>query len=345
MRRAPLLAILALGALVLAAAGVLLYDRSQRDVLAEGVRIGGVEVGGLERTAAVRRLEQQLVARLREPLRVDHGRKFWTLGAREARLSVDVAGSVDAALRHSREDMVLVRAWRSVTGGDKPMDVAPEVRYSKAAVLRMVDKVRKALDRAPKDADVRFTASGPQRRPGRTGLAVEASKLHADLRAAIVSATAPRRFVAQTRKVEPKVATEDLEDKYDTVLYVNRGAFKLTLYKRLKPVKTYGVAVGQVGLETPAGLYRIQNKAVNPAWTVPDSDWAGELAGRVIPGGVPENPLKARWLGVYDGVGVHGTSDEGSIGTNASHGCIRMRVAEIIELYPKVPVGAPIYIA
>ena len=70
-----------------------------------------------------------------------------------------------------------------------------------------------------------------------------------------------------------------------------------------------------------------------------------DLAGQVIPGGVPENPIKARWLGVYDGVGVHGTDARGSIGTNASHGCIRMLVEDVTDLYDDVPVGAPVYIA
>ena len=130
------------------------------------------------------------------------------------------------------------------------------------------------------------------------------------------------------------------------MLIVNRGAFKLTLYKNLKPAKTYGIAVGQVGLETPAGLYHIQNKAVNPAWTMPNSDWvAPKDRGKVVPGGTPENPLKARWLGIYDGAGIHGTDAESSIGTAASHGCVRMRIPDVIELYDQVPVGAPIYIA
>jgi lipoprotein-anchoring transpeptidase ErfK/SrfK len=100
-----------------------------------------------------------------------------------------------------------------------------------------------------------------------------------------------------------------------------------------------------VGLETPAGLYTIQNKAIDPAWHVPNSAWAGKLAGKVIPGGAPDNPIKARWLGVYDGVGVHGTSDDASIGSNASHGCIRMHIPDVEELYPQVPVGSPIFIA
>ena len=47
---------------------------------------------------------------------------------------------------------------------------------------------------------------------------------------------------------------------------VNRPSFELRLWKNLQLVKTYPIAVGQVGLETPAGLYHIQNKAVDPAW-------------------------------------------------------------------------------
>ena len=139
--------------------------------------------------------------------------------------------------------------------------------------------------------------------------------------------------------------TEDLAAKYPAVIIVDRGAFQLTLYKNLKPAKTYGIAVGQVGLETPAGLYHVQNKAVNPAWTCRTPTGPAPGRGKVIPGGTPENPLKARWLGIYDGAGIHGTDAEGSIGTAASHGCIRMRIPEVIELYDQVPVGAPVYIA
>jgi lipoprotein-anchoring transpeptidase ErfK/SrfK len=148
----------------------------------------------------------------------------------------------------------------------------------------------------------------------------------------------------KTRVIEPKVTTEELAEKYPAVIVVNRGAFKLTFYKNLKLHKTYGIAVGQVGLETPAGLYNVQNKAVNPSWHVPNSDWAGSLAGTVVPPG-PSNPIKARWMGIYNGAGIHGTDATGSIGTAASHGCIRMLIPDVVELYDQVPVGAPVYIA
>ena len=59
----------------------------------------------------------------------------------------------------------------------------------------------------------------------------------------------------------------------------------------------------------------------------------------------PDNPLKARWMGIYNGAGFHGTSDDGSLGSAASHGCVRMAVPDVIDLYDRVDVGTPVYIA
>ena len=98
------------------------------------------------------------------------------------------------------------------------------------------------------------------------------------------------------------------------------------------------------GLSTPAGRYSIQDKQVDPAWHVPNSAWAGSLAGSVIPGGAPNNPLKARWMGLVDGVGIHGTAEDWSIGSAASHGCIRMHVSDVKDLYGRVSVGTPVII-
>jgi lipoprotein-anchoring transpeptidase ErfK/SrfK len=146
------------------------------------------------------------------------------------------------------------------------------------------------------------------------------------------------------RVVQPQVTTAKVAKKYPYVVTVDRPHYRLRLFKSLKLEKTYKIAVGQAGLETPAGLYHVQNKAVNPSWHVPNSAWAGELAGKVIPPG-PDNPIKARWLGIFDGAGIHGTDQTYSLGSAASHGCIRMAIPDVIELYDQVPVGAPIYIA
>jgi lipoprotein-anchoring transpeptidase ErfK/SrfK len=139
------------------------------------------------------------------------------------------------------------------------------------------------------------------------------------------------------------VTTAELADKYPHFITIDRQSFRLRYFKDLKLTKTYVVGVGQAGFDTPVGLYHVQNKAVNPAWHVPKKPWAGKLAGRVIPPG-PDNPIKSRWMGIYDGAGIHGTADVGSLGTAASHGCIRMSVPQVEELYDRVPVQTPIYI-
>ncbi len=78
---------------------------------------------------------------------------------------------------------------------------------------------------------------------------------------------------------------------------------------------------------------------------MPDRKWAGKLAGTIVKGTDPKNPIKARWMGIYDGAGIHGTDADESIGSRASHGCIRMRIPEVIELYDQVPVNAPVFIS
>jgi lipoprotein-anchoring transpeptidase ErfK/SrfK len=145
------------------------------------------------------------------------------------------------------------------------------------------------------------------------------------------------------RPVRPKLGLYGLSRRYSTYILVSRETFTLRLFKRLKLVKTYPIAVGRAGLETPAGEYTIDDKQVNPSWHVPLSSWAGDLAGRVIPPG-PDDPIKARWMGFYNGAGIHGTDEISSIGTAASHGCIRMTIPDVEALYPLVPLNTPIYV-
>jgi L,D-transpeptidase catalytic domain len=58
----------------------------------------------------------------------------------------------------------------------------------------------------------------------------------------------------------------------------------------------------------------------------------------------PTTPLKARWLGIFNGAGIHGTDETWSIGHAVSHGCVRMTIPDVINLYNQVSVGTPVYI-
>jgi len=334
-----------LAVLVVVGGALYAYDHARANEIAPGVKVGGVALAGLTPDQARARLEREILQPLEQPIVVHHADKTWTLGPREARLRADLGAMVDEALARSRTGNILARSWRSLRGERANENLRPTVQYSDAAVIRLLDKVRRSVERPAKDATVKIDAEGVDTIPGVEGLAVAASQLHRQIGAAITSTTASRTFVAKTRHTQPKVTTADLKRKYDTVIVVNRSQFRLRLFKKLKNTQTFGIAVGQVGLETPAGQYTIANKAINPAWHVPNSAWAGKLAGKVIPGDDPTNPIKARWLGIFDGVGIHGTSDDASIGSNASHGCIRMHIPDVEKLYDEVPVGSAVYIA
>jgi len=325
-------------------AAMFAWDASREDAIANGVMIGPVDVGGLSRSDARVRVQQRLLKPLTAPLVISASNQTFRLGAREAKIEADLDAMLDEAVKRGRSGGVLARTWRAISGREVGARVVPDVQYSRPAVRRMVDRVRVAVSRTAVDAKVDFQPQAVSIRQAHSGRAIDAVKLRDDLQTALVSATDERALRVPVRKVPPKVTGEKLGAQYPVVLAVDRGSFKISLFKKLKKVKVYPIAVGQAGLETPAGLYMIQNKAVNPAWTVPNSSWAGSLAGQVIPGGTPQNPLKARWLGVYDGVGVHGTDARGSIGTTASHGCIRMLIEDVEKLYDQVPIGTPIYI-
>jgi lipoprotein-anchoring transpeptidase ErfK/SrfK len=344
MSRTPII-ILAVVVLVLVGAGsVIAYDSSRSDTIADGIRIGSVDVGGLSTDAARARVTQRLLKPLQVPVVISAAGKTFSLTAREAQIRANVEVMVNAALERGREGGILARTWRGLTGGEVDAHVAPDIAYSRPAVQRVVDRVRVAVGRKAQDAKVNFAPDSVSISPARDGRTIDAARLRANIASVLVSSIHDRTITAPVKTVSPKVTGDKLADRYPVVLTIDRGNFRLNLFKKLKRVKVYPIAVGQVGLETPAGLYKINSKAVNPAWHVPDSDWAGALAGKVIPGGAPDNPLKARWLGVYDGVGVHGTDARGSIGTNASHGCIRMLVEDVEKLYDEVPIGTPIFI-
>jgi lipoprotein-anchoring transpeptidase ErfK/SrfK len=346
MRRSHIVILVAGLILVLALAGsVYAYDSSRDDTIAKGVKVGVVDVGGLSAAAAKAKLRSRYVSRLQKPLVLVAGETEFPLSAREAKINADVDRMVADAVKRGREGSIVTRTWRAITGGKVNATVAPEVSYSVAAVRRLVDKVRVTMTRKPVEADIAVRGERVRVKRSKIGLSVDAKALRPQVEQALVTdIDANRALRVKLKKIRPKVTTKRLAKKYPVVLAVDRGNFRISLYKKLKKVVTYPIAVGQAGLETPAGRYTIRNKAVDPAWHVPNSAWAGSLAGSVIPGGTPQNPIKARWLGVYDGVGVHGTADRGSIGSNASHGCIRMLVEDVIKLYDQVPVGTPIFI-
>ncbi len=342
-RRNLLIALYATAAAVLLlGASAFAYDTSRNDVIAEGVTVAGVDVGGLRQGEAESRLRREIAGGLERRVTVAVAGRRFHLTAKRAELVVDLEGMTEQAVEKSRSGGLPGRVWREITDGRLDEELPARVEYSQLAVRGFVNRIARSLNRRPQDAKVEFATANLPAVPSQTGLKLKSRRLRRAVEAALADPY-DRKVRGRVKVVQPKVSTADLSSKYPYVVTIDRPAFKLRLFERLKLAKTYKIAVGQAGLETPAGLYRVQNKAVNPSWHVPKSDWAGDLAGKVIPPG-PDNPIKARWLGIYDGAGIHGTSEIASLGTAASHGCIRMAIPDVEALYDKVPVQAPVFI-
>jgi len=327
--------------LVGGAAGVVAYDSSKEDTLAQGVTVAGVDVGGMSSAHARSRIAAGVAKPLQKPVAVTYRGRRYALSSKDAGVHADVGGMVDEAMARSRDGSIFTRVYRDATGQKLNAAIAARVTYSKMAAGRLASRVAKDVDQPAQDAKVQFPSLAQV--DAKDGLQVNTGKLRRQVSAAIVDPD-HRSVSAPVQKTKAKVTRSQLAKRYPTVLVLDRASFKLKLYKNLQLKKAYTVAVGQQGLETPAGLYHIQNKGVNVPWNVPNSSWAGSLAGTTVPGGSPDNPLKARWMGIYAGAGIHGTDELASLGQAASHGCVRMAIPDVIELYPQVPVQAPIYI-
>jgi hypothetical protein len=345
-KRAPFIfAALVVLVLVGGSIAVYAYDAGRDDLIAKGVTVAGIDVGNMRKAAATRLVQQRLADPLGRPIIVRANGKRFRLTAKQAEVTTDVGGMMAEAMTASRQGNLIQRSWRGLSGGKVNKSVTLRMTYSEAAVKKLVRRVQRATNKPPRNATITPTTAGLQQIQSKQGRALQTGNLKRRVERALQTPSARRLVVARTKIVMPAVSTETLAEKFPWYIVVNRPAFKLTVYDHLRPKKTYSVAVGQVGLETPAGLYHVQNKAVNPAWHVPNSAWAGDLAGKVISGDDPSNPIKARWLGIFDGAGIHGTDELYSIGHAASHGCIRMAIPDVIQVYDEVPVGAPVYIA
>jgi len=319
------------------------YDRSQDTKIADGVTIGGVDVGGLNAEEAERKVRRRLLVPLEHSLKVGYEGHRWKLEGRKLKVHADLEAAVQQAIDASRDGWLPGRVIRYITGGEVDKQVSADITYSQPAVNRFVRHVASEVDRAPQDAGVEASGDSVAVKPAVYGRKLRDNLLTKQLNDAVLNANADHTIAARTHSEKPEVIGDDVAAEYPSYLTLDRSSFTLRLWKHLKLAKTYTVAVGMEGLETPEGLYAIQEKEENPTWHVPESAWAGSLAGEDIPPG-PENPIKARWMGIFEGAGIHGTEETWSLGQAASHGCVRMSIPDVEELYDQVEVGTPIYI-
>lgn len=121
-------------------------------------------------------------------------------------------------------------------------------------------------------------------------------------------------------------------------LVIRLSERRVYVYEQDQVVKSFPIAIGRSGWETPTGKFEVIQMLQNPVWEHP-------FTGELVPPG-SDNPLGSRWIGFWtDGtnyIGFHGTPNAETVGQAASHGCIRMYDQDVIALFNIVQMGTPV---
>jgi lipoprotein-anchoring transpeptidase ErfK/SrfK len=141
-----------------------------------------------------------------------------------------------------------------------------------------------------------------------------------------------RQFVAYDGKEQPGTIIIDTPHKF---LYLVEGSGKAL---------RYGIGVGRPGF-TWSGVKTITAKHEWPDWRPPEAMLVRQPQLPRFMAGGPQNPLGARamYLGSTD-YRIHGSNEPWTIGHNVSSGCIRLRNADVIDLYNRVKVGTKVVV-
>ena len=347
MTRFLLIAIAVL-ALVLGASvgGLAVADHQGSQKLAAGTSVASVDVGGLTRETAVARLRQQIGRPLERPVEVRVGDRRYTLSAKRAGVGTNLRDAVERAYAAGRGGNLLHRGWRQLTDTRLDRDVPVAVTVDRSKVRAFVKRIERDRARPAVDATMDLQIDRVAVTRGRSGRRLAGrDALVNRVAKALTARSGSRTLRARTVAVAPKVTRDDLLDATPVAVTISRDDRRVRVFHRGDLAQTYNVAVGEPKYPTPVGSFVVQTMQKNPTWNVPDSDWAGELAGQVIKAGDARNPLVARWIGFNGSVGFHGTKSAGSLGRAASHGCVRMAPGDVIDLYKRLQVGTPVLVA
>lgn len=311
-------------------------DYLSREVLPEGATVAGVDVSGLTREQARALVDDQVARPLADPVTVTHGDASFTLDA-GSMIAVDVEGMVEAAFQPKADsalvDRVVDRALGRATGGDADVALA----LDDARIAEWLDEVAASVDTTSQNATMTVETDQMVLVPSRVGETVDRTRTTELLEEALTQGV--KSVELAVIRTEPTVT----EEKLGPAILVDISERKLYFYDKGALVKEYGVAVGAPGYSTPRGNFRITEKRYMPTWSNPGSAWASGMPATIAPG--PSNPLGTRAMNLdAPGIRIHGTSKDSSIGTAASHGCIRMHRWDVEDLYDRVVVGTPVFI-
>jgi lipoprotein-anchoring transpeptidase ErfK/SrfK len=342
--RAIVIVAIVAGVAVLAAGGAAYsayrYEQSHADRILPGVTIAGVDVGGLTKAEAITVVREAAETELQRTveLRVRHRR--WEATLDELGQRSNALGAVNRALGLSESMGTFSRFWHRFN--DEPVNQEVELRLSgDARVDAVLGRIARDVSVKPRSAAITYSDGALEFIKPRPGRALDFAEARAAVRSALKAGNASE-ITLPMLKVKPKVTAKTMP----RTIVVRVDQNKLYLYDGFKVIRTYSVATAMPGYTTPPGDWKLTRMAVNPTWYNPALDSWGANLPAVVPGG-PTAPMGTRAIYIDEAPGlirIHGTPADSSIGTYASHGCIRMHNSEVEQLYEMVEVGMRVII-
>jgi len=316
---------------------LLIQDKLAYGTFPAAVSIVGVDVSGLTRTEAVARLERDLKGVADKPLAIKVDQETYQITPREIGVTLEYDKMVDEAYERAWSVPIYERAARRFMNKPKTIKVDLLASQDDTLVRDFVSRAINQVNRHPKDAYVDVTSGAPVIVKAQDGRQADFDELLAATKQAL--GTTKRTVNARVDRVPPVI----VDSMFGKFIIINLAAFSLTLYNREQPLAQFPVACGSPSYPSPAGMWKVVEKQRNPSWKNPGSAWAKSMPAYIPPG--PGNPLGTRALALNaSGVLIHGTSNSGSIGSPASHGCIRMRMPDVEALFEMVEANIPVYI-
>jgi lipoprotein-anchoring transpeptidase ErfK/SrfK len=339
MSRILLLAgVILLVALVVGLLGYLFVE----DVLAfgrfpGGVKIVGVNVAGLTQEEAITKLRTELQPVANKPLTLKVDEEKYQISPVELGLMLDYKKMVEEGYSKAWNVNIFERMARRFVNRPKSVYVSLVASGNPERVQGYLGTIVNSINRYPEDAYVDVTSGKPVIVKAKDGRNTPMDQLQKDTDAALT--TSSRTVNVQVGRT-PAALTDAAFGK---MIIVNINEHKLSLYNRDKVLVEYPVACGSPEWPSPPGAWKVVQKEKNPSWSNPGSSWAVGMPASIGPG--PGNPLGTRALATSaTGVLIHGTPSSWSIGTNVSHGCIRMYMKDVEALFEMVDAGIPVYI-
>ena len=321
--------------------GAYRYEMTHADRILPGVRIDGVDVGGMtgkEAQAAVAAEAQQTLA---DPLVITVGAHRWSQSQANLGRTPRVHAAVERALAAGDAMGTFDRFWHRFRHAPVNIDIPLRYGVDGTAVNRLARTIAGTVSVRPRDAQIGIAADMSEITfvHEEAGQALGHAAAVSAIRHALVAGDAS--VTLRTHPLEPKVTAETL----GRTIVVHLDQNRLSLYQGFHVIGTWPVATAKPGFTTPTGIWTITSKKVDPTWYNPalDSWGAGEPA---VVGPGPGNPMgpRAIYIDAPGLIRIHGTSDPASIGRYASHGCIRMNNDDVVTLFPMIPVGAHVVV-